>query len=104
MALTTTAPHQHADAPRFTLGDRMRKALDVADVSNQRMAAELGVSRNTVSNYMRGRAVPRLAMLRVWAEVTDVPLEWLLGDDSRCELCGEPRSRCFCGVSFGAAA
>lgn len=63
--------------PTFDLADRLGKALQYGDVSVQEMARELGVSRNTVGNYINRRTnVPRAVMI-VWALRTGVPLEWL---------------------------
>lgn len=45
------------------------------------MAAELGVARNTVGNYLAGRTSPARSVLRVWALRTGVPFEWLLNGD-----------------------
>lgn len=42
------------------------------------MADILGVSRNTVSNYLHGRTRPPQLTLRVWAMRTGVPLAWLV--------------------------
>lgn len=64
--------------PEFHLGDRLSKALDVAGVSVQEMAEYLGVSRNTVSNYIHMRTPVSLGTLRLWAFRTGVRLEWLI--------------------------
>ena len=63
--------------PTFTIGDRMQKALDASETTVAGMAIRLGVSRQTVGNYLAGRTKPKLATLRVWADVTGVPVEWL---------------------------
>ena len=63
--------------PEWTVGDRMRKALDFKGISVQAAAEYLGVSRVTVSSYLGDRVPPKLATLRLWALWTGVPLEWL---------------------------
>jgi len=63
--------------PAWTIGDRLRKALDVADVSVQDMAAYLEVSRNTVGNYINDHVRIPGPALKLWAMRTGVPLEWL---------------------------
>ena len=63
--------------PRFTVGDRLRKAREMTGLDQGAFAAELGVSRNTVSNAEQGRTRPRLLMLRAWSLRTGVPVEWL---------------------------
>lgn len=61
----------------FDLADRLRKSLRVSGVSVGSMARSLGVSRNTVSNWINGRGRPSDAQLTVWAAVTDAPGSWL---------------------------
>lgn len=65
--------------PVFGLRHRLALALDHSGVSIHEMADELGVSRNTVGNYLAGRTRPAKAVLRVWAMRTGVPFEWLAG-------------------------
>lgn len=64
--------------PTWTVGDRLAKALDHADVSVQEMAEYLGISRNTVGNYIAGRTHARRGTVLAWALRTGVPAEWLL--------------------------
>ncbi len=61
----------------FDLADRMRKALRVADMGVGEMAEYLGVSRNTVGNWINGHATPSRQTRMLWAMRTSVPLEWL---------------------------
>lgn len=65
--------------PRLEFGrpDRLDKALKVAGLTSIEMAAHLGVSRTTISNYTNGRTEPSRSVLRDWALKTGVPLEWL---------------------------
>ena len=44
--------------PTWTLGDCLRKARTEAHVSTEGLAAELGVSRNTITNYETGKTIP----------------------------------------------
>jgi transcriptional regulator with XRE-family HTH domain len=76
--------------PNFTLGDRLRKAREYADVSSAAMAEALNVSRNTVTNYEHERTPITVAALVVYADVTGVPVSWLIGGDDP-----DLRSRCF---------
>jgi transcriptional regulator with XRE-family HTH domain len=62
---------------QFDLADRMRKAMRVRDLGVQELADALGVSRNTISNWIGGRATPSTPALMAFASVTEVPLEWL---------------------------
>jgi len=63
--------------PEFHMGDRLAKALDVANVSVAEMAEYLGVSRNTIGNYTAMRRPVTIGTLRLWALRTGVRLEWL---------------------------
>ena len=63
--------------PTWTLGDRMRKALDVSGLSINEMAQYLGVGRNTVSSWLNGHTTPVIGMVRLWALRTGVSLPWL---------------------------
>lgn len=70
--------------PRWSQGDRLRKAREGVELDQAELARELGVSRNTVNNYERARVTPRRPVLIVWALRCGVPLSWLeLGDDGR---------------------
>lgn len=65
------------EIPVFDKADRLAKALQHAHVSIQEMADELGVSRNTVGNYLARRTpIPRASVI-VWSMKTGVPFKWL---------------------------
>lgn len=65
-------------APEWTLGWRLLRSLAHAGISIEGMAAELGVSRSTVSRWINEHGgPPRLVYLKEWAARTGVPLEWL---------------------------
>jgi transcriptional regulator with XRE-family HTH domain len=61
----------------FDLADRLRKSLRVSGVSVQAMAESLGVSRNTVGNWINGRGRPGREQLSLWSALTGAPLSWL---------------------------
>lgn len=68
---TDTISH---NIPEWTKGDRMLKALRHAHVSHAEMADYLGVSANTVGNWIAGRTSPTRGEVRLWAMRTGVPL------------------------------
>lgn len=75
--------------PEWTLGWRLQRALTHADIQTDQMAAELGVSRSTVSRWLNDRgSAPKIAYLKVWALRTGVPLEWLTGGEARIRIPG----------------
>lgn len=66
----------------FVKADRMRKSLTVANVSVQEIAEYLGVTRNTVGNWINGRIEPSVQTTRLWALRTGVPYAWLEDGDT----------------------
>ena len=61
----------------FDLAYRLRKSLRVVGLGVSDMAQALGVSRNTVSNWINGRARPGNTQLILWATYADAPLDRL---------------------------
>ncbi len=74
--------------PTFDLGDRLRKAREHAGISSQAMADHLLVSRNTITRYEQRATRLTDAKLRRWAEVTGVPVAWLLTGDVVADQAG----------------
>ena len=70
------------DIPEWTLGWRLQRSLAHGGVSIDDMAAELGVSRQSISRWLNARAVPRIGYLKLWALKTGVPLDWLISGES----------------------
>lgn len=63
--------------PSWTVGDRMRKALDVAGVSVADMADYLDVSRQTIGRWINNHGPVKVGTLRLWSLRTGVDLGWL---------------------------
>lgn len=63
--------------PTFTIGDRLRKARETTGLDQATFAAEIGVSRQTVSNAETEHVRPLHITLLAWAARTGVPLAWL---------------------------
>lgn len=61
----------------FTIGDRLRKAREWAGLEQEQLAAEIDISRGTVSNYERGETQPKKLALKAWAIRCGVPLSYL---------------------------
>jgi transcriptional regulator with XRE-family HTH domain len=68
--------------PPWTLGWRLQRALSWADMTAEDMSYELGVARSTVSRWCNDKAHPTRGYLKLWAQRTRVPLNWLLQGDS----------------------
>lgn len=76
----TTSPEQKVgDFSRleFDLPDRMVKSLRASNMGVMEMAAKLGVSRATISNWTSGRVKPSKQSRLLWSLYTQVPYEWL---------------------------
>jgi transcriptional regulator with XRE-family HTH domain len=70
------------DVPEWTLGDRLRKAREVAGIRQDEIAERLGVSPATISNWETGTRHARggeINMVGRWARETRVSEAWLLG-------------------------
>lgn len=64
--------------PRWSIGDRMRKARIHAGMTTDDMAADIGRTRRTISNYESGSTEAPLLVLRQYALRTGVPLDWIV--------------------------
>jgi len=67
----------------FTMGDRLRKARELAGLKQEELAEILGVARMSMYRWERGVSVPRRPVLISWALRTGVPYEWLLTGELR---------------------
>jgi transcriptional regulator with XRE-family HTH domain len=77
----TEQPAPPQAIPQWDVADRLRKSLRYAGIGTTEMAAYLGVSRQSVGNWMTGRIEPSQQTLRLWAMRTGVSYRWLA-----CEL------------------
>ena len=73
--------------PEWTLGDRLRKAMTLADLDRDSMAAALDVDRGTISRWCHDKNRPRREHLAAWSSLTGVALEWLESGHGRCGEC-----------------
>lgn len=67
--------------PRWTFGDRVRRARREAGMDRLELAEKLGVSRSTVATWENDRSVPGRYedVVREIADVTGVDAEWIAG-------------------------
>jgi transcriptional regulator with XRE-family HTH domain len=88
-----TTMQQTGSVPRWTLADKLRKARQHAGLEQDELAEQLGIARQSVSNYERGQTTPNRPIVWAWADVTGVDRAWLLGhgDETRRPLSQLPR-------------
>lgn len=70
--------HKAGRTHAFTVGDRLRKAREVAGYDQRTFEEATGISRGTISAYELGKSTPRRAFLSIWATQTDTDLNWLM--------------------------
>lgn len=75
----TEQPASPQALPQWDVADRLRKSLRHAGIGPSEMADYLGVSRQSVGNWINGRIEPSLQTLRLWALRCGVDYEWLAG-------------------------
>lgn len=73
----TTSLHIAGVIPTFTLGDRVRKARESADMMQQDLADVAGIGRATIARIEQGRTVPRRPTMVSIALATGVDQFWL---------------------------
>src|SRR5258707_4757123 len=79
------APAPQEAIPRWTTGDRLRKARLEAGLDQDALARVSGIARSSVINYESNRPIPAWPILLAWSKVTGIPLEWLChGDLTPC--------------------
>lgn len=67
------------------IGERAAHIRNVLDMPQAEVAANLGVTRQTISNYESGRTPMRAGVVRSLCEVYGISPSWLLGMSD--ELC-----------------
>ncbi|MEM9609245.1 MAG: helix-turn-helix transcriptional regulator [Actinomycetota bacterium] len=68
-------------ADSWTLIDRMRRARESSGMSQTAIARHFRINPSTVSRWESGKTPPTYADVRLWAVLTEVPFDWLAGDD-----------------------
>lgn len=72
------------------IGDRIKTALKAAGMQQKELAVTMGVRTATVSRWVTGKAEPSSSNLQGIADVLDVNVEYLTGQDDRMQ---HPRKR-----------
>ena len=63
--------------PEVELRHRLRIAREFAGLEQEELAQKMGVSRNTITNYEKGKVAPRKIVLNAWAWHCGVSLDWI---------------------------
>ena len=63
---------------RPTIGELLSKLRRDVGMDQDEIAVRLGIARNTVSNYERGRSMPPLDVVYGWSRITGVSIEWIV--------------------------
>lgn len=71
--------------PQWTLGEKLRKAREDAELQQQQLADKIGISRRSVSAYENDDSIPSRPVLLSWALATGVRLRWLKDDAPRTD-------------------
>ena len=77
--MTTSTTHR--PLPVWTTGDRLIKAREWADLTQEEMANRLGIGRRSIVRYEAREHPPRTVVL-AYATATGVPIWWLDGEPS----------------------
>ena len=77
MCHMTTSVHVTGLVPAFTVADRVRKAREVAEMSQQELADATGMARSGIARIEGPESRPRRTSLIAIAMATGVDLTWL---------------------------
>lgn len=64
-----------------TFAERLDAAMSAAGMNQTQLAAAVGVSKQTVSAWIKGRNIPQLDLACKVARALKIPLERLCADD-----------------------
>ena len=67
------------------IGGRIAAARKRAGMSQENLAAELNVTRQTISNWEAGKSLPDIEMLKRLSEALAAPIEKLIYGETVCE-------------------
>ena len=70
-------PRAIPDELAETVADRLKRSLRYAGISQNEMAAYLGMHRNAIGGYVTGKHRIKPALLRLWAAEVGIPVEWI---------------------------
>jgi DNA-binding XRE family transcriptional regulator len=81
--MSDTGTAERATIEEWSIGDRIHKARRACRMGQAELAQEVGVSRQTVSNWERGQSTPDLDEALAIATATGSSVGWLAGAPQR---------------------
>lgn len=67
------------------LGEKIRRIIRYSGFSQKEIAKKIDITENTLTNYVKGRAVPDACKLAQLAEICDADLYYLLSDSQKVD-------------------
>lgn len=64
--------------------DRLRSLIKEHGLTQVRLAEELGISKFSLNNYVKGDRLPETTILYALAKYFDTTMEWLLTGEDNC--------------------
>lgn len=64
------------------LPERLKRARDLASLTQRQLATKMGIRSVTVSEWERGHSTPHAAYLKLLAKTLNVSADWLLGAEA----------------------
>lgn len=74
-------PEQVTDPATEKFARRLRVAMAMGNTTHITLALKVGVTRQSVWNWVNGNAMPNAARLRPLADALGCTMEWLLSGD-----------------------
>jgi transcriptional regulator with XRE-family HTH domain len=74
--------HRRDNALAQAVGNRIRMLL--GGESRQAFAPKIGISPNTLWDYMNGNALPSIEVMLKISEISGASLDWLIKGERRC--------------------
>ena len=81
--MKTNVKHKSVHKEFFLeLGGRMRQARERTGMSQEALAAQLGIGKSTLIRYEKGGREPTASVVYAWARIAKVDAGWLLAGQS----------------------
>ena len=71
------APREMPAELQDAIPNRLKRSLRYAGLSHHEMAEYMQCHRNTIGAWVQGKSRIKPALIRVWADRTGVPAEWI---------------------------